>query len=341
VHVLVTGHTGFKGSWLALMLAHRGHEVSGFALDPVPDGLFALAGVSDVLTHDLRGDLRSPSTVNRAVEDVAPDAVVHMAAQPLVRASLADPRTTLETNLVGTLNVLEAIQRSPSVRAHVVVTTDKVYRNDDCGRPFREADPLGGHDPYSASKAMVELLVESWSASFAPCPTATARAGNVIGGGDVSTDRLLPDLLHAMTRDELALIRYPDSTRPWQHVLDALDGYLRLLDALLDGTAADRSWNFGPSPASFRTVAEVADRVAAMLGRDNSWELDPRPQPAEARRLVLDSSRSMQQLGWRPRLNLDGALRLTVDWTQQVRAGGSPAEISRRHLVQYENLPDA
>ena len=211
LHYLVTGHTGFKGAWLVALLRSRGHQVSGLALDPVPDALYTRAGLDAQVEHDLRVDIRDAAATAAGVARVSPDVVLHLAAQPLVRESYQDPRTTFETNVTGTLNVLEAVQNTPSVKAHVVITTDKVYRNVNQESGYVESDPLGGDDPYSSSKAMADLLTQSWVTSFPGAPTAIARAGNVIGGGDVSRDRLLPDLLTAFRDGRAAVLRVPES----------------------------------------------------------------------------------------------------------------------------------
>lgn len=322
---LVTGHTGFKGAWLTLMLQRHGHTVSGLALDPEPGALFETAGVADLLEHDIRGDIRDASVVRTALDRTQPDVVLHMAAQPLVRESYTDPRWTMETNVMGTLNVLDAVQGTPSVRAQVIVTTDKVYRNVNQVAGYVETDPLGGHDPYSASKAMADLLTQSWTASFAGPPTAIARAGNVIGGGDVSKDRLLPDLLRGFAHSRTVEIRYPDAVRPWQHVLDCLHGYLLLADALLaDPGAAVGAWNFCPGPESFVTVGAVADLAASLWGPDASWAPTPGDHPHEAELLALDATKARTLLGWTDRLPFADAVAWTVDWAHR-HADGAPA----------------
>jgi CDP-glucose 4,6-dehydratase len=337
VHYLVTGHTGFKGAWLALMLAERGHQVSGLALDPLPGSLFERAGVSDVLTYDIRQDVREPGGVQRALTQTAPDAVLHLAAQPLVRESYRDPRGTIETNVMGTLNVLEAVAATPSVRALLVVTTDKVYRNVDQEAGYTENDPLGGHDPYSASKAMADLLTQSWVDSFPGCLTAIARAGNVIGGGDVSPERLLPDLMTGFESGKTVEIRYPDAVRPWQHVLDCLNGYLALTDALLAGRGAGE-WNFGPGREGFVTVAKLADLAAELWGAGAGWAPTPGDHPHEAGLLALDATKAEQELGWRNRLGFADSVAWTVEWYRQVSSGASPAGLTRDQLQRFAAL---
>ena len=311
-HYLVTGHTGFKGAWLTLLLLSRGHQVSGLAaLDPPEGSLFNRAGLADQLVSDFRVDIRDAEGTAAAVSAAAPDVVVHMAAQPLVRESYRNPRYTYETNAMGTLSLLEAVAATPSVRAHVVVTTDKVYRNNNQEAGYVETDPLGGDDPYSASKAMADLLVQSWIRSFPGAPTAIARAGNVIGGGDVSRDRLLPDLTAAFARGQAPRLRFPHAVRPWQHVLDCLNGYLTLADALLAGSGLG-SWNFGPGRDSFIEVGRGGHAgsrtvgLAAHIGSSTTAN-----HPHEANLLALDSSKAQRELGWRNRLSFRDA----VVWT--------------------------
>lgn len=334
MHYLVTGHTGFKGSWLSLMLAEAGHTVSGIALEPAPGGLFEQASVASTLKHDLRVDIRDAELTARAISDVSPDVVLHLAAQPLVRQSYDAPRWTFETNVQGTLNVLESIQHTPSVAASVMVTTDKVYRNVNQKAGYVESDPLGGHDPYSASKAMADLMVQSWVSSFAVAPTAVARAGNVIGGGDVSDGRLLPDLIAGFSEGRSPRLRYPESVRPWQHVLDCLNGYLVLADALLDGRGQGE-WNFGPGPESFVNVAVVADLVSSLFGGTTTWEQDPGQHPHEAGLLALDAAKAESLLGWRNRLSFTESIEWTVEWEQRVRGGEDARSVTTSQIAAF------
>lgn len=334
---LVTGHTGFKGAWLVMLLAQHGHEVSGLSLDPDPGSLFEMARVGELLDADLRCDIRDPAATVDAMKRVAPDVVVHMAAQSLVRRSYSDPRGTIETNVMGTLSVLEGVRSSESVQAAVVVTTDKVYRNVGQAAGYVEGDALGGHDPYSASKAMADILVSSWVDSFGGCPIGVARAGNVIGGGDVSVDRLMPDLLAAFASGRPAELRYPSAVRPWQHALDCLHGYLLLADALLAGSGQG-AWNFGPDPESFRSVRETADRAAAAWGDGASWVADGGEHLHEAALLTLDASRARRELGWRDVLGFDAAVDWTVSWAQQVDAGADPRAVSLAQIAEFEQL---
>ena len=337
MHYLVTGHTGFKGAWLTLLLLGRGHRVSGLALDPVDGSLFDRAGLADLLVADHRVDIRDAGATTAAVAAVAPDVVVHMAAQPLVRDSYRNPRYTYETNAMGTLSVLEAVAATASVRAHIVITTDKVYRNVNQQKGYVECAPLGGDDPYSASKAMADLLAQSWIRSFPGAPTAIARAGNVIGGGDVSRDRLLPDLIAAYSRGRAPVLRFPRAVRPWQHVLDCLNGYLALVDALLVGNGLGE-WNFGPCRDSFVEVGDVATLAAELWGGGAGWDLDAADHPHEANLLALDAAKAESELGWRNLLPFRDALAWTIDWERRVAAGADPLAVTREQIVRFESL---
>ena len=337
MRVLVTGHTGFKGAWLSLWLTRRGHSVVGLSLDPEPGSLFERADIASCVEIDARGDVREGARVLQVVEEAEPEVIVHMAAQSLVRSSYADPRWTVETNVFGTLSVLEAISAVSSVRVAVIVTTDKVYRN--VGQPggYREEDALGGHDPYSASKAMADILTESWTASFPGKAIGVARAGNVIGGGDINTDRLMPDVLRSLGAGEPIRLRYPNAIRPWQHVLDCLSGYLTLLDALLDGQGQG-AWNFGPDPTAFRTVHETAELAGKAWRSDGAWVLDSGDHPHEADFLTLDATRARSELGWKDRLSFEEAVEWTVGWERQVRGGDSALNASLEQIDRYEAL---
>lgn len=334
---LITGHTGFKGAWLSMLLQRRGHEVHGLALDPVEGGLYQRARVAELMAADHRVDIRDAAATAEAIGQSAPDVVLHLAAQPLVRESYAHPRETIDINVTGTMNVLDAVASAPGVRSLVVVTTDKVYRNVEQEAGYTEDAPLGGHDPYSASKAMADLLTQSWVASFPGVPTAIARAGNVIGGGDVSADRLVPDLFTAFRDHRAVSLRYPRSVRPWQHVLDCLEGYLELADALLRGRGAG-AWNFGPGRESFVPVADVADAAAAFWGSDRAWEQTPGEHPHEAGLLALDAEKAQRELGWRNRLPYPSSLEWTVDWQRAVDGGEDPRAATWRQIDTFERL---
>ena len=337
MHYLITGHTGFKGAWLSLWLNSLGHEVSGISLDPIPDSLFDRANVSEVLKNDFRIDIRKHDEVKSALAQVNPDVVFHMAAQPLVRESYVDPRYTFETNAMGTLSLLEAVSNTPSVKAHVVVTTDKVYRNINQVAGYVESDPLGGFDPYSASKAMADLLTQSWLSSFPGTPTTIVRAGNVIGGGDVSKDRLMPDLISAYMNNKVPTLRYPNSVRPWQHVLDCLNGYLMVSESLLLGNEHPMM-NIGPDKESFVTVAKVAELVASQLSVDPSWNQSESSEPHEAGLLSLDASLAKTSLGWHEKLKFTEAVKWTTDWHQRFERKESAREITNQHIETFINL---
>lgn len=334
--VLVTGHTGFKGAWLCLWLERLGAEVAAFALPPTePQSLWMLARAR---ARSILGDLRDPGAVRDAVHAMRPQVVFHLAAQALVRESYREPVATFATNVLGTAHLLEACRGLDELRAVVVVTSDKVYENDGGGRAFEERDRLGGHDPYSASKACAELLTASYRASFfadGP-PIATARAGNVIGGGDRSPDRLIPDCVRALEAGEPVRLRYPRAVRPWQHVLDPLAGYLQLARALVERSArAPQNVNFGPEPASFRTAAEVVDAFGAHFGGRPGWRAEGTPQPAEAATLCLSSALARAELGWRPRLDFDAAIAWTAEWHRAVAAGEAAAAVTRAQIDRY------
>ncbi len=337
---LVTGHTGFKGAWLSLLLHRSGHEVCGLALNPEPGSLFDGARVAEFLTGDIRCDIRDSDATQSAIKKLAPDAVIHMAAQPLVRASYLDPRWTMETNVLGTLSILEGVSATPSVKALVGVTTDKVYRNVGQRQGYVESDALGGHDPYSASKAMSDILISSWTDSFGPCNTTIARAGNVIGGGDVSADRLFPDLISAFQKGRPAHLRYPEAVRPWQHVLDCLSGYVKLAEATLSGSA-EGAWNFGPEPDAFRTVAEAATTAAGFWGEGASWAAQGGEHLYEADLLTLDASRARDELHWQDHLDFESAVKWTVDWAKHVNSGADPRHISLAQIDKHQELDSA
>lgn len=338
MHYLVTGHTGFKGAWLVLMLKSRGQKVSGLALDPIPGSLFETAGLAELLECDYRVDIRDAEKTADAIKECAPDIVMHLAAQPLVRYSYEHPRETFETNAMGTLNVLEAVSKTPSVLAQLIVTTDKVYKNVNRADGYKEYEPLGGDDPYSSSKAMADLLTQSWVKSFPGVPTAIGRAGNVIGGGDVSADRLIVDLMSNAIIGEATNIRYPTAVRPWQHVLDCLNGYLELVDALLRGEGQGE-WNFGPGPQGFVTVAEMADLALKFWGETPNWaDVSDQSQLHEAELLALDATKAETILGWSNKLNVDSSVKWTVEWYKNVASGASAREQTVKQIAQFETI---
>jgi CDP-glucose 4,6-dehydratase len=349
--VFLTGHTGFKGGWLALWLAHLGAEVRGYSLDPyTTPNLFSEAGVGRKV-EDIRGDIRDAADLESALKGFAPEVVFHLAAQPLVRLSYADPIMTYETNVIGTARVLDAVRRTPSVRAVVSITTDKCYDNKEWVWGYRETDPLGGYDPYSSSKACAEIVSAAYRQSYFPIDKisehrmaiATARAGNVIGGGDWSTDRLIPDLVRGLVMEKPVAIRRPHAIRPWQHVLEPLQGYLKLAEKLLSPEAARyaSAYNFGPAEEDARPVSWIAERMTRTWGGDASWFLDEDSSVHEARYLKLDSSRARTDLGWATRLKLGVALDWVVNWYKAQAAGGDMQSYTVDQIIQYENLPQA
>ena len=337
----ITGHTGFKGSWFTLWLTSQGHEVYGLSLDPEPGSLFELAEITGVCSVDQRGDIRDPEIVKAAVKNSEPDVVVHMAAQPLVLDSYKRPRWTMETNVMGTLNVLEAVGLQKNVKGLLVVTTDKVYRNLNQRKGYLESDPLGGNDPYSASKAMADILTHSWAKSFSDTRTAVARAGNVLGGGDVSPDRLLPDIIANLRASTVPVLRHPDAVRPWQHVLDCLNGYQTLIDALVlenQEVDFDGGWNFGPDSESFISVGELTTAAMKGWGATGSWILDSTEKQHEAQMLVLDSSRAETALGWKNLLEVENALSWTLDWHRAVDSGLSARDVTTHQITEFLEL---
>jgi CDP-glucose 4,6-dehydratase len=347
--VMVTGHTGFKGGWLSLWLHRLGAKIHGYALDPpTSPSLFEAAGLASVLASDVRADLTELGALRAAFARARPEVVLHLAAQPLVRESYRDPLRTLASNVMGTANVLEAVRASESVRAVVVVTTDKVYENREWQYRYREVDPLGGHDPYSASKAAAEIVTASYRASFFtgaaghPARVATARAGNVVGGGDWAADRLVPDCLRAFACNEVVRLRYPHAVRPWQHVLEPLSGYLRIAEALLGprGDELAGAWNFGPNPEGDLTVGEVAHEVARLWGGGARVEYAPSEvHPAEAGLLRLDSTRAHTALRWRPSWPIGAALEHTVAWHRAWLEGADMRALSLEQISRYEAVP--
>jgi CDP-glucose 4,6-dehydratase len=338
--VLVTGHTGFKGAWLCLWLRSLGADVTGLATSAGGEpSLYGLARVGDGI-NEMAVDVRDCKQVCAAVADSAPEVVVHLAAQPLVRRSLRDPVETFDVNLMGTVNVLEAVRRSGSgTRAVVVVTSYTCYETDGhCSHSFVEDDPLGGADPYSSSKTCVELLVASYRRSFFASGdgphVATARAGNVIGGGDWGEDRLVADAVRAVDAGRPMRVRNPSAVRPWQHVLSPLAGYLRLCEALWRGAGAARAWNFGPPVQEQRTAGWVVARLAELWDGELAWAADHQPDPAGTAHLGVDSSAAERELGWAPACDLEVALGMLVDWHRAHRRGADMRTASLDQIVR-------
>ncbi len=340
--VLVTGHTGFKGTWLTLWLERLGAEVCGIALDlDQSPSIYTLAGPWDGRRHHAV-DIRDAQQLQRRVKDFAPEIVLHLAAQALVRRSYRQPAETYAVNVTGTVNLLDAVLAAGPVKTVLVITTDKVYAETGTGVPYREGDALGGKDPYSNSKACVELLCRSYRQSFmagAGIGLATARSGNVIGGGDWSEDRLVPDMVRAFCAGEAVSLRYPDATRPWQHVLEPLSGYLMFAQALHEDPAAQLdALNFGPDPNNVATVSQLAEELARVWDAGDGWRRAEGVHPPEAAQLTLDSTLAATTIGWRPRLDL----RRTVDWTcawyKAWRAGADMRAFTLGQISEYEGL---
>jgi CDP-glucose 4,6-dehydratase len=337
--VWLTGHTGFKGAWLALWLESLGAQVHGFSSDLVSEpSLYEVADVSDGLAGEVRGDVRSKSEIRAAVARARPDVVIHMAAQTIVQRGLSKPVESFAVNVTGTAKVLESLRLEAEPRAVVVVTSDKAYRNDGRGEPFREDDPLGGLDPYSASKAGQEHVAAAFRALG--LPIATVRAGNAIGGGDWAADRLLADCMRAALAGAPVTLRAPDSVRPWQHVLCPLDGYLRVAEALLAGEPdAQSAWNFGPDAGDARPVGWLVERLAERWpgGLDVRAADDPDAAAGEAPALRLDAARARERLGWTPRWDLEAALDAIVAWYAAYRDGADMRAETLRQIAAYES----
>lgn len=345
--VLVTGHTGFKGGWLTVWLHGLGAQVHGYALDPptVPS-LFEVARVGTMLASDTRADVADLNALRRAINQARPEIVFHFAAQPLVREGYRTPIETLKTNIIGTAHVLEAVRTSNTVRVVVVVTSDKVYENRETAAPYREVDPLGGRDTYSASKACAEIVATSYRASFFAAPSghpaqlATVRAGNVVGGGDWALDRLVPDCNRAFAAGQPVRLRFPRAVRPWQHVLDPLSGYLQLATRLLSNEGANyaRAWNFGPDAADVATVQDVVERMARLWGAEGQVDLSPSEENLhEAGLLHLDSTLARSKLDWRPRWSVQQALEKTATWQKAWLRGDDMTQFCIAQIAEYSS----
>ncbi|MEA2235609.1 MAG: CDP-glucose 4,6-dehydratase [Thermoanaerobaculia bacterium] len=338
--VFLTGHTGFKGAWLTHWLKRAGATVTGFALNPpTKPNLYEEATIGAGI-ESVIADIRDLAAVERAMTAANPEVVLHLAAQPIVRASYDDPVGTYSTNVMGTVHLLDAVRRCPAVRVVVVVTSDKCYENREWLWPYRENEPMGGKDPYSNSKACAELVTAAYRSSFfqsgnAP-RVATARAGNIVGGGDWAQDRLVPDLIRAFSSGSPAQIRNPAAIRPWQFVLDALNGYLVLAEALWSGTAEAGAWNFGPNEGDAHSVEWIADRLLGAWGNDAAWTRDSEAHVPEAVTLKLDSTRSRALLGWRPRVPLETAVDWLVEFYGGLLGGSSAAALMDQQIERFE-----
>jgi CDP-glucose 4,6-dehydratase len=346
--VFVTGHTGFKGSWLSLWLYSMGARVIGYSLPaPTEPSLFELAKVAELCEHHI-GDIRDYEKLSSVLKNANADIVLHLAAQPLVRLSYTSPIETYSTNVMGTAHLLEAIRYSPSVRAAVMVTTDKCYENKEWHYGYREIDPMGGYDPYSSSKGCAELVTAAYRNSFFNASKfgehkvsiASARAGNVIGGGDWALDRLVPDIINAYAKGQKVLIRNPHAIRPWQHVLEPLSGYLALAEkAFSAGIEFAEAYNFGPSDRDCQPVGVLVDKITKLWGQGAIYEIDKSPQPHEASFLKLDSSKAHAKLGWQPKWDIDQALAETTSWYQVILANKSQArELTLSQIAKFSDI---
>jgi CDP-glucose 4,6-dehydratase len=338
--VFITGHTGFKGSWLSLWLQHLGAEIAGYALDPpTKTNLFTETKIAKNM-HDVRADIRDYQTLATTLKNFNPDIIFHLAAQPLVRYSYANPIETYATNVMGTVNLLEAARQCANVRAIVNVTTDKCYENREWFWGYREEEPLGGRDPYSNSKACSELVTSAYRDSFfqkdSQVGLASARAGNVIGGGDWAQDRLVPDIITACVANSPIKIRYPHAIRPWQHVLDPLNGYLRLAEQLYHHPKKfSEAWNFGPAEHDAKSVAAITDIILQLWKHPTSWQSDEKNHPHEANFLKLDCAKAHSKLNWKIRWNIDDALNATVNWYQAFYQGNDTRQFSLQQIEHF------
>jgi CDP-glucose 4,6-dehydratase len=347
--VLLTGHTGFKGSWLSLWLQSMGAQMVGYALAPPTNpSLFEVAEVGKGMTSII-GDIRDLVKLHAVFAEHRPEIVIHMAAQPLVRYSYQNPVETYSTNVMGTVHLLEAVRNTPGVKAAVNITTDKCYENREWVWGYRENEPMGGYDPYSNSKGCAELVSSAYRSSFFNASNhaqhgvalATVRAGNVIGGGDWAPDRLIPDILAAFEQGKLVNIRNPNAIRPWQHVLEPLRGYLTLAQRLFEhGPGFAEGWNFGPNDEDAKPVGWIVEQMAAMWGNDAQWQIDAGEHPHEATYLKLDISKARSRLDWHPALRLNDALKLIIDWSKQLQLGADMRQLTLAQIHAYQTLTE-
>ena len=340
--VLVTGHTGFKGSWLALWLQTLGANVYGLSLPADELSLYNIIDINNKV-ESLIADITSLDEIKNKIITINPDVVFHLAAQSLVRDSYRNPVETYNTNVMGTINLLETLRECSSVRAAVIVTSDKCYKNFEWEWAYRENDILGGKDPYSSSKSCAELITESYYNSFLNCKSvnvATARAGNVVGGGDWGRDRLIPDIVRAYEGNSTLSIRYPDAVRPWQHVCEPLYGYLILAEKLFgkDGASFSGAWNFGPVEESIKTVRWVVENVHKLLPNKNDWKISKQGNPHESSILKLDSSKARMGLGWRTKLSIENAIGWTVDWYVHWLNRSDMLQFTIDQILEYQDI---
>lgn len=338
--VFITGHTGFKGSWLTFWLNHLGANVTGFSEGVAHHPSLFEALNLDSLCNDFRGDVRNREQITAAVKDAAPDIIFHLAAQPLVRRSYREPVETFETNILGTVNILEASRSSPRTKALINVTTDKVYENIEARHGYREHDRLGGHDPYSASKVCSEIVTSCYARSFPnDCNPITIRAGNIIGGGDWSEDRLLPDAVRQFSAKSVLLIRNPDAVRPWQHVADALRGYLIIGERAYLGSLTERAYNLGPAHDQVASVSDVLSFAVEFWGRDAAWKVvEESSKLKETNKLLLDSSLAKSELNWRSQLDLRSSIQQTIEWYKLFYARAGFRELRQLTTKQIQSV---
>lgn len=342
--VFITGHTGFKGSWLCLILKQLGADIYGYALDPpTKPSLFCEAKINELITSHI-GDIRDLDYLKEVIQKTQPEIVFHLAAQPLVRESYKSPVDTYAINVMGTVNLLEACRNTPSARAIVNVTTDKCYENKEWHWGYRENEPMGGYDPYSNSKGCSELVTSAYRNSFFnhtkyddyKVALASARAGNVIGGGDWAEDRLIPDFIKAISKGEKVKIRSPYAIRPWQHVLEPITGYLTLAEKLYtEGSKFAEGWNFGPDDSDSQNVEWIINNICKIWGEGASYEVDNNPHPHEANYLKLDCSKAKAELGWMPKWNIETTLKSIVDWNKDFQKGENIRKVTINQIIKY------
>ena len=334
MHYLITGHSGFKGSWLTLLLNELGHEVSGYSLPAEADSLFNKANLYEFLKHECIGDIRDQGSLSNFVNLVKPDVVIHFAAQSLVRESYRNPALTFEVNVLGTLNVLGVLEQTKSIKAALIATTDKVYLNNGRNKSFSENDPLGGAEPYGKSKAIADSITQYWINSNLVSRTSIVRAGNVIGGGDICAERLVPELVSSYINREIPILRYPQATRPWQHVLDCLNAYLFCVEDLLAGNSGT-VWNVGPDYNSTTTVKVIQEMVAANFGIETNRVKIESAELHESNYLSLDTRKLRTKLNWKNKYSLEEAVRETTNWYARVSNGEAPSSVSRELIQEF------
>lgn len=335
MHYLITGHTGFKGTWLSILLKNRGHKVSGISLNPLKNSLYSHIDSRSIVTSDNRCDIANYLTLKNLIEEISPDHLIHFAAQSLVKEGYRNPKNTYETNVLGTYNVLLASKDTPIVST-LIITTDKVYKDSKQKNPYKEIDELGGEDPYSASKVIADKLTQSWIKEFPEKNIGIARAGNVIGGGDSGADRLLPHLIEKITNGISPQLRYPSAVRPWQHVLDCLNGYLIFIENLTKSKSGS-IYNFGPSENDYKTVSDLTELVISMSHQNMSWERDQTIHQPESSFLSLDSSKALIDLNWKNKWNFQESVKRTFNWYAKVNNGYSALQACLDDIEEFEN----